>query len=98
MKRILLVCSAGMSTSIIVTKMKKAAIEQGIDIEVEAKPNASIAAEKGNWDIVLIGPQIRFAHNQVKTDLGNIPSLVIPMREYGLGDGKSILKLALELE
>ena len=36
MKKILLCCSAGMSTSLLVTKMKKEAENQGIDVEINA--------------------------------------------------------------
>ena len=36
MKKILLCCSAGMSTSLLVTKMKKEAENQGIEVEIDA--------------------------------------------------------------
>lgn len=36
----MLCCSAGMSTSLLVTKMKKAAEEQGKDVEIFAVPVA----------------------------------------------------------
>ena len=35
-KTIMLVCSAGMSTSLLVTKMQKAAEAQGVDAEIFA--------------------------------------------------------------
>ena len=38
MKKILLVCAAGMSTSLLVNRMKESAIEQGIEIDIEALP------------------------------------------------------------
>ena len=40
MKKILLVCSAGMSTSLLVTKMKEAAKQMGEEIEIQALPIA----------------------------------------------------------
>ena len=36
MKKILLVCNAGMSTSMLVLKMEKAAQDKGIEMEVKA--------------------------------------------------------------
>ncbi len=36
MKKIMLVCSAGMSTSLLVTKMEKAAVEKGEEIQIFA--------------------------------------------------------------
>ena len=34
MKRIMLVCAAGMSTSLLVTKMEKAAADQGLESDI----------------------------------------------------------------
>ena len=36
MKRIMLVCAAGMSTSLLVTKMEKAAADQGLESDIFA--------------------------------------------------------------
>ena len=36
MKKILLLCAAGMSTSILVNKMKEAANKNGIEVQIEA--------------------------------------------------------------
>ena len=38
MKKILLVCSAGMSTSLLVTKMQEAAKEMQVEIDINALP------------------------------------------------------------
>ena len=46
MKRIMLACAAGMSTSMLVAKMQKAAQEKGLDTEIFAVP-ASEAQSKG---------------------------------------------------
>lgn len=37
MKHILLVCNAGMSTSMLVNKMKEEAKKQNLEVEIEAK-------------------------------------------------------------
>ena len=39
MKKILLVCNAGMSTSMLVLKMEKAAQDKGIEMEVKGSPS-----------------------------------------------------------
>ena len=44
MKKILLVCSAGMSTSLLVTKMKEAAKQMGEEIEIQALPIAECSS------------------------------------------------------
>ena len=38
MKKILLVCSAGMSTSLLVNKMKSASQDMNVEVEIEALP------------------------------------------------------------
>lgn len=63
MRKIVLLCAAGMSTSILVVKMQEAAQAIGYDCDIHAYPVA-FAKEKGrDADIVLIGPQVRFKVN-----------------------------------
>lgn len=96
MKKILLVCSAGMSTSLLVTKMQKAAEAKGIEVDIEALPVAEASREIDNADIVLLGPQVRFQKGTVeKLAKGRIPVEVIDMRQYGLMNGEAILEDAL---
>ena len=40
MKKILLVCNAGISTSILVSKMKRAAADEGMDVSIEVRSMA----------------------------------------------------------
>lgn len=97
MKKILLVCSAGMSTSLLVTKMNNAAKEIGIEVEIEALPVSECSNKIDEVDIVLLGPQVRFQKPVVeKLANGRIPVEVIDMRSYGIMDGKTILNSALE--
>lgn len=97
MKKILLVCSAGMSTSLLVTKMNKAAKEMGVEVEIEALPVSECSTKIDEVDIVLLGPQVRFQKPVVeKLANGRIPIEVIEMRSYGIMDGKTILNSALE--
>ena len=87
MKKILLCCSAGMSTSLMVNKMQKAAADKGIEVEV---PKA---------DVVLLGPQIKFALPEIKklTDQAGNKIGVIDMMDYGMMNGEKVLNMALEL-
>lgn len=96
MKKILLVCSAGMSTSLLVTKMKEAAKDMQEEVEIEALPVSECSTKINEVDIVLLGPQVRFQKPVVeKLANGRIPVDVIDMRAYGIMDGKSILKTTL---
>ncbi|GCF93537.1 PTS sugar transporter subunit IIB [Enterococcus florum] len=103
MRRIMLVCSAGMSTSLLVTKMEKAAADQGVEADIFAV-SASEADEKLEdaakpVDVLLLGPQVRFMKAQFEEKLAgkNIPLDVIDMKDYGMMNGESVLKTAIEL-
>ena len=97
MKKILLVCSAGMSTSLLVNKMKSAAQDMNVEVEIEALPVSECSTKINEVDIVLLGPQVRFQKPVVeKLACGRIPVDVIDMRLYGIMDGKSILISTLE--
>lgn len=99
MKKIMLACSAGMSTSLLVTKMEAAAKEQNIDVKIWAIPEADLANEVQNCDVVLLGPQVRFILNKA-TEIAKpygVPVEVINMMHYGTCNGKEVLKRALEI-
>ena len=97
MKEILLVCSAGMSTSILVAKMQKAAEARGIEANIQAQANSDIARFSGKVDVCLVGPQIKYAVDSIKSQLPGIEVEAIDMRVYGLGDGEKALDQALSL-
>ena len=96
MKKILLVCSAGMSTSLLVNKMNNAAKEFGEEVSIEALPVSECSSKIDEVDIVLLGPQVRFQKPVVeKLANGRIPVEVIDMRLYVIMVGKTILKNTL---
>lgn len=98
MKNILLVCAAGMSTSLLVNKMKEAAKVKGIEVHIEALPVSECKSVVDKIDIVLLGPQVRFQKAQVDEVVkGRIPVEVIDMKLYGTMNGQAVLERALEL-
>ena len=98
MVRIMLACAAGMSTSLLVTKMEKAAAEAGVEAKIWAVPEATAKSELGNFDVLLIGPQIKFKFNDFnKWADGRFPVHVIDMRDYGTMNGKAVYTTALNL-
>ncbi len=97
MINILLVCSAGMSTSLLVSKMEKVAKEKGIECNIQAEAFTDIQRFQGKVDVVLVGPQIRYALDKIKTALPDINVEVIDMRVYGLADGEKALDHAMSL-
>ncbi|KAF1301370.1 MULTISPECIES: PTS sugar transporter subunit IIB [Enterococcus] len=100
-KTIMLVCSAGMSTSLLVTKMQKAAEADGLeaDIFAVAASDADNNLEKKDVDVLLLGPQVRFMKGDFEKRLApkGIPMDVINMADYGMMNGEKVLKQALTL-
>lgn len=100
-KRIMLACAAGMSTSLLVSKMQKAAKEQMMEIDIFAvpAPEAMEEIEKESVDAVLLGPQVRFMEPDFKQQLEprGIRLGVIPMMEYGMMNGAKVLEFAIDL-
>ena len=99
MKKILLCCSAGMSTSLLVTKMKKAAEEKGIDVEINAVALELFDENLLKYDVFLLGPQVKKKKNdfQKKADEYNKKVEVINMVDYGTMNGAKVLDFALNL-
>lgn len=102
MKTILLVCSAGMSTSLLVTKMEAAAKDAGVECKIFALPFSDAPRVLEEVDCILLGPQVRFQKAAIEKlaagrKAGAIPVDVIDMRDYGTMNGKAVFEKALSL-
>ncbi|MFB9768697.1 PTS sugar transporter subunit IIB [Lactiplantibacillus modestisalitolerans] len=101
-KIIMLACSAGMSTSLLVSKMQKAAEADGLDYKIFATSSADIdhqLAADPHPDVLMLGPQVRYMANDVKkkTDKVGIPMDIINMSDYGMMNGEKVLQAARAL-
>lgn len=101
MKKIMLVCAAGMSTSLLVTKMKAAAKDLGDEIEIFAVPISEGEKLLNQVDCILLGPQVRFQKSQIEKIIADngydLPCAVIDMKDYGMMNGKAVYETALRL-
>ncbi|KGR81490.1 PTS cellobiose transporter subunit IIB [Lysinibacillus odysseyi 34hs-1 = NBRC 100172] len=101
LKNIVLVCVAGMSTSLLVTKMQKAAQEQNIEADIYAIAESEVdkVVTSKKVDVLLLGPQVRYLKGtyEAKYRHLNIPVETINMTDYGMMKGENVLKQALQL-
>jgi PTS system cellobiose-specific IIB component len=99
MKNILLACSAGMSTSLLVKKMEEVAKLKGIELNIWAVSQDKALKENEKAVVLLIGPQMRFLKKKFSsvTEEQGIPLEVIDTMAYGRLDGEAVLNRALEL-
>lgn len=95
MYKIMLCCAAGMSTSLLVTKMKNAAEEKNIDVEIYANPISEVE-DHHDVDVILLSPQISYAHKSTEKEVEHkIPVVDIDLRSYGRMDGAHVLDTAI---
>ncbi|MFD1900374.1 PTS sugar transporter subunit IIB [Enterococcus termitis] len=99
-KTIMLVCSAGMSTSLLVTKMQKAAEDRGMEADIFAVSASDADNNLEAKDVnVLLLVQVRFMKSQFEQKLEpkGIPLDVINMSDYGMMNGEKVLDQAIAL-
>ena len=82
--KVLLVCAAGMSTSMLMKKMEAYAKDNGIDLEIAARSFSELKNPADDcYDCILIGPQISYQKDKVVAKAQGLPVDVIPMKDYG---------------
>lgn len=94
--KVLLLCNAGMSTSLLTNSMRKNA-EEGD--EVNAVPESEVMENIGGVDVILLGPQIRYKLSEVEGKVApqGVKVAVIDSRVYGMMDGKAAMAQARAL-
>ena len=100
MLRIIIVCSWGMSTSLLVEGMQSAAAQMHISLSVEALSAGEFAGRVEECDVVLIAPQIRHLRKIIEKlaqSAGKPVALIEPFH-YATMNGKAVLEQALQLQ
>ncbi len=96
--KILLICSAGTSTSLVVKKMKDEAENRSLKVEIQAMSSGDAKLVGDQWDVLLLGPQMAYEENTFKKLFADKPVGVIPAIHYGRLNGAAVLDLALEMK
>lgn len=97
MRNIVLLCNMGMSTSLMVNKMKDAAAKQGYECEIKAYALQQAEEIVPNADILLVGPQIAFELPRLKGTFPDKRIEAIDMMDYGRMDGEKVLNHVKEV-
>ncbi|MDW6002235.1 PTS sugar transporter subunit IIB [Vibrio mangrovi] len=99
MKKIMLCCSAGMSTSLLVKKMEASAKVRGIDADIKAYGASEFSDQVGNYQVVLLGPQVKYMQPDLQKEADKYGIRVEPinMMDYGMQNGDKVLDFAIEL-
>lgn len=91
--RILLSCSGGLTTSFFTEELTNAAQLLNLDYEFEAVPYTRLFEEGGNYDVILLAPQISFLHAKVIQVLKDPLIIKIPPRIFAKYDVDQMLTL-----
>lgn len=99
MLTIRLFCNQGMSTSLLVSKMRDAAAKQGLEVDIAAFPANEMDDRINGVDCALLGPQVGYLKSKAAKTCGakNVPVDVIPMADYGMCNGEKVLAFAVKL-
>lgn len=95
--KVLMLCNAGMSTGMIKIKIEEAAKADGADLEIAAKSFQLLDDYKNQYDVFVLGPQVRFLKDEVQKSVGEKPVLVISTQDFGMMRGDSVWKQIKEL-
>lgn len=99
--KVLLVCSAGMSSALVAKALEKEANKVGIDMEVKECSTQAFEEEvKNGYIISLVAPQIRHRYDTLKeyATNQNVPCILIePLSYTQLGGARLLEQIKKEL-
>ena len=97
MRRIVLLCSAGVSTSLLVKEMQKEAKRLGYECSIKFYPLSGAEEDSEATDVFLLAPQTAYALGEIKLKYPEIPAAVIPQEMYGEADAVAVLDFAQKM-
>lgn len=90
--KIMLVCAGGMSTGILMKKMEKWGVDNGVDLSVKAYGVGEYERHIGEYDCILLGPQISYKAKEITSKVDGKPLDIIQSMDYALGNVENIMK------
>lgn len=97
MKKVILLCNQGMSTSALVAKMNMVAENMGLEYSIAAYAVDTAKTNAADADVIFLGPQVRYKLSFVKEMFPDKPVEMIDMAAYGMMDGAAVVKRAQKL-
>ncbi len=93
MQRILVICGAGMTSSILVSKMREAAAADAMDYKIGSCATNQAEKYVPQADIVFIAPHLSYMLDSLKEKYEDQRFILITSELYGKLDGKKVLAL-----
>jgi PTS system cellobiose-specific IIB component len=96
-RRIVLICSAGVSTNMLVRRMEHEAARLGYPCSVTFYPIQEVKEAAQFADVMLLAPQSAVELPEIQVKYPNVKSAVIPKDLYASIDSVKILDLAQKI-
>ncbi len=91
--KVLLCCYGGLSTGIMKKKIEDEAVKDGInDLEIKAVAISEAMDNPEDYDVYLLGPQVRYAADDFKKVAGSKPVIVISPTDFGMMRADAVWK------
>lgn len=95
--RVLLCCTAGLTTTMFASKLAEAAKTLSLDYSFDALPLAQAKEQGGTYDVVLLAPQVGYQRKAVAEAFPKAAVVEIPAKVFAAYDAGSALKLVMHL-
>lgn len=96
-RRVLLCCTAGMTTSMFAAKLQEAAKTLSLDYSFEAIPLEQAKSEGGAWDAVLLAPQVGYQRKAVSEAFPDAVVVEMPAKIFATFDAVGALRMVMHL-
>ena len=93
--KVLLVCAGGMSTGLLMKKMKEYWEQQGEELTIDAVGLAEYKDVFQNYECVLVGPQVRYKLDDIKKDIRDFQQMDASSDEKSVKYNEIVEKLTL---
>ena len=94
MKHVLLICGTGASSGFMAKNIRKAAKENGKEVDVKARSDSELDEYIEEIDLLLVGPHLKYMLEDLEKEAEpyKVPVAIIYEEAYGSLDGAAVLK------
>jgi cellobiose-specific phosphotransferase system component IIB len=99
LKKILLVCGAGISSSFLASRARKAAKERKLDYDFMARSDMEVKDHADIIDLLLVGPHKKLMVPTFEKELEQkgVPVKVLSDEIYGMIDGEALVDYTMKI-
>ncbi len=95
--RVLLCCTAGLTTTMFANKLQEAAKTLSLDYTFEAAPLTQAKAEGASYDAILLAPQVGYQRKEVAEAYPDVAVVQIPTKIFASYDAGACLKMVMHM-